>query len=220
MNRSLTLGVVLIAGPASFGTLHGDAGATFEIPATYLVPLACPDGAGGLRGGADCLKKAPKRTELRLGERTIPVKRAPRIRPCGTLTTGLALTDSRAGVAPRTLAVWGAGDVGLTAIDAATFPLQLDLDGDGALETVEVVLDLESDAPTHVHLQITSSAGVTTTHDPFDTAWDITVLATSDVDGDGQRELILWASLAHGHVAAVLEYGATDAVYAFRCETA
>ena len=211
------LGVLLIAGPASLGTLHGDEAGTYEIPPTYLVPLVCSDGAGGLRGGPACVKKAAKRTEVRIGEHTIKVKKA-RPSPCGIATPGFAIASPSSGFAPRTLAVWGGGEVGMTPIGDPALPLQLDLDGDGTLETVAVGLDLESDEPTRVRLQITGGE-VTTTHDPFASAWDIAVIATSDVDADGHRELILWASLTAGHAVAVLEYGATDATYVFRCET-
>lgn len=212
------IGVILIAGPASLGILHGDEAGTFEIPPTYLVPLVCPDGAGGLRGGPGCLKKAAKRTEVRVGEQVIRVKKGKRD-ACGVETAALTLAGPNTGFAPRSLAVWGSGNVGITPIGDPAFPLQLDLDGDGALETVAVGLDLESDEPTRARLQITGGE-VTTTHDPFATAWDIAVIATSDVDGDGQRELILWASLTAGYAIAVLEYGATDATYVFRCEQA
>jgi hypothetical protein len=210
------LGVLLIAGPSSLGTLHGDQTGTFEIPPTYVVPLVCPDGAGGLRAGPACLKKAAKRTEVRVGEQVIKVKKA-KPSACGVPTPGFELADAGAGFAPRALAVSRGGEVGLTPIGDPALPLQLDLDGDGELETVAVGLDLESDAPTRVRLQITGGE-VTTTHDPFATAWDIAVIATSDVDGDGRRELILWASLTAGYAVAVLEYGATDATYVFRCE--
>jgi hypothetical protein len=210
------LGVILIAGPAALGTLHGNEAGTYEIPPTYLVPLVCPDGVGGLRGGPACMKKAAKRTEVRVGEHTIKVKKA-KPSPCGIATPGFAIAAPGAGFAPRTLAVWGGGEVGMTPTGDPALPLQLDLDGDGTLETVAVSLDLESDEPTRVRLQITGGE-VTTTHDPFGAAWDIAVIATSDVDADGQRELILWASLTAGHAVAVLEYGAPDATYVFRCE--
>jgi hypothetical protein len=237
-------GVLLIAGPASYGWYvrtgnDTDMDDTYEIPARYAVPIACKGGRGGIRGGSACLARTPARTSIRVDEETLPVRRVARVAACHLptpdfpepMSTGLELGDRHLAFRPLTLAVWPANaDVSLELVPSPTNEreraLSLDLDGDGAPENVAAQSDLDGGGkhrgripPRATWIDITNGKDATRSVrvEPFSAANRLVLLATSDVDRDGLRELILYAEYVNDYGIAVIEYGSTTPVYSFNC---
>ena len=88
---------------------------------------------------------------------------------------------------------------------------------------VKAKLKLAADCPLGAHgMRLRTSGGLTEYVrffvGPFPTVDDIIVLATTDVDQDGRRELILYGPHAAGWGVAVVEYWASGITYAFHCD--
>lgn len=237
-------GVLLFAGPATFGSYASAASGSdvddvYEIPARYVVPIACRSGSGDVRGGSACLARTPARTAIRVDEETLPVRRVARVAACHSpydelpapTSTGLALGEPQRAFRPGTLAVWPASaDVGLEIVPARTdrqeAALYLDLDGDAAPERVVEQMDgggrgKGARLPGATWIDITGGKDATRRvrlePSTFHGASRLVVLATSDVDRDGLRELIVYAEYVNDYGVAVIEYGSTEPAYSFNC---
>lgn len=237
-------GVLLFAGPVTFGSYvsaasGSDADDLYEIPARHVVPIACRSGDGNVRGGSACLARTPARTSIRVDEETLPVRRVARVAACHSpyeelpapTSTGLALGEPQRAFRPRTLAVWPASaDVGLEIVapraDRQEAALYLDLDGDAAAERVIEQMDgggrsRGARLPGATWIDITggkdANRRVRLEPSTFRGASRLMVLATSDVDRDGLRELIVFAEYVNDYGVAVIEYGSTEPAYSFNC---
>jgi hypothetical protein len=237
-------GVLLIAGPASYGWYvrtgnDADLDDSYEIPARYAVPIACKSARGGIRGGSACLARTPARTSIRVDEETLPVRRVAKVAACHLptpdfpepMSTGLELGDPGHAFRPLTLAVWPASaDVSLELVpppaDERERTLSLDLDGDGAPERVDAQRDLGGDGkprrgmpPRATWIDITDGKDATkrVRLEPFHAANRLILLATTDVDRDGLRELTIYAEYVNDYGVAVIEYGSTASAYSFNC---
>lgn len=94
----------------------------------------------------------------------------------------------------------------------------IDLDGNG---TPEQILLIPHDNRASYGRSLTITDGhdplMSDEYDPFPDAADVQVLGTSDVDGDGRRELILYAPDEGGFGIAVQEYWAAAEAYRLDC---
>lgn len=228
-------GVLLIAGPGSHGTYvpisnSMDDPDSYELPADYAVPIACKGGKSGVRGGASCLATAKRLAAIRVNDEEVPVRRAARVAECHVpdgehpVTVGLRLADDRSSAfRPLTLAVWPASaDIGLELVPASKQggALYLDLDSDGAPERLELHKDAPRPPPPRdVWLDIIDGKDATKSVrlSPFFAASELTVLATTDVDRDGKREIVIHAKYVNDYGVAVIEYGRAEPAYSFNC---
>jgi hypothetical protein len=95
-----------------------------------------------------------------------------------------------------------------------------DLDGDGLAERVYVVVDRRHGMPVmHADLVITDATRhvLARLHADFMAATGAEVLGSSDVDGDGKRELIVRYPAVNDFGLAVWEYGTPAPIYRFDC---
>lgn len=93
-----------------------------------------------------------------------------------------------------------------------------DLDGDGEREKIELVPH-DNRASYGRSLTITDGHDplMSDSYDPFPESADLQLLGTADADGDGRRELILYAPDEEGYGVAVLEYWASAEAYRLDC---
>ena len=217
---------------------NGDGPETFE-------PVACAGPHDTIAGGAACLA-AGARGPIAVAGGAALVRATRMLPPCasgqddGPRTPPIPtfVTDRKAGVAE--LAVWPASaDAALrladeTRLAAPTAAEQRavgadtitevfvdDLDGDGVAERVLVAVDRGRGMPVkHADLVIVDGADpkhVIRLHASFPAATDAEVVGSSDVDGDGKRELIVRYPAVNDYGLAVWEYGTPDPVYQFDC---
>jgi hypothetical protein len=244
--RTLTAALVLLAAaPAAAkprAVLLFSSGPDEHGQAIYT-PIACPGPHGALTGGADCLTRAA-RGPISLGGTGTTRVRATRLEPPCTSgqddgTPALTIPAFIVDRGNDHLAVWPAtANVGLreadairslapTAADARAFAPETvtqvfvdDLDGDGLAERVYVVVDRRHGLPVmHADLVITDGTRhpLARLHADFLAAVDAEVLGSSDVDGDGKRELIVRYPAVNDFGLAVWEYGTPAPIYQFDC---
>lgn len=168
------------------------------VPTTFLaVPLVClKDGKVGVDDA--CEKWAPRRLQLTNERGTRRVSRV-RANAC-TIEHPFDIPEQPVGRAWRSKPPYGrvqvlaSGDVGLVSVPDGTRPFEIDLDGDGKDERITPVDDLwkEGVPMTEPRVDVVNGANGPSEQIVRMNAMErVRVLATTDVDRDGHREL--WA---------------------------
>jgi hypothetical protein len=208
---------------------------------SIFTPIACAGPHGTIVGGAACLTRAA-RGPIAIGGAVTRVRATRPEPPCTSgqddgprPTVPAFVTDGAAGA----LAVWPAAanaslreadqvrSLAPTADEQRAFAPETvtqvfldDLDGDGLAERVYVVVDRRHGLPvTHADLVITDATRkpLARLHADFMSAVGAEVLGSSDVDGDGKRELIVRYPAVNDFGLAVWEYGTPAPLYQFDC---
>lgn len=165
------------------------------------LPIACPGEVDGVGGGAACRAGGTPQSSLEC-------------RDAAGIVMGVTFED-----AAEELALRGAEPLHTQRTDPRDKVTHaVDLDGDGDPESI-VLVPHDNRASYGRSLAITDGHDplMTDELDPFPDAADVQLLGTSDVDGDGRRELILYAPDDGGFSIAVQEHWSAAEAYRLTC---